>query len=130
VQTGGGGKLGPQDPLRLPLVNDLPTLSQAQAWWFALAELGHLQRGECPTVFFPQPNSSAEAPHFITFFRGPLSPTQQLWVGPIDGEIRPGDFGQMEAVHVGESALAGESVPPLTASLRVPIASARAKLGR
>ncbi len=129
VETAGNGKFGPNDPLRLPLINDLPTLSQAHAWWFALAELGHLSRGDCPTLFFPQPNGSSEAPHFITFFRGPLKPSEQFWIGPIDGEIRPGDFGRMEAIHVGETAPGSASVPPLTASLRGPIASARAKLG-
>lgn len=128
VGTGGQGKFGPADPLRLPLVNNLPTLTQAHAWWFALVELGHLRRGDCPTVFFPQPHGSDVAPHFITFFRGPVKPAQQLWIGPIDGEIRPGDFGQMESIHVGEAPVAGESVPPLTASLRGPVASARARL--
>lgn len=118
-------------PIRLPLVGDLPKVSQVHAWWFAMCELGLLHRGELPTVFFPQVETDGQAASFATFFLGPLDPSHQVWIGPPrsaaeSGALGPGDLAQSALRIAGDARPASEATPPLFESLRGPLISARA----
>ncbi|MEM9379935.1 MAG: TagF domain-containing protein [Planctomycetota bacterium] len=121
---------GHRGPVRLPLVSDLPSTSQAHAWWSAMCDLGLTVRGELPTVFFPQVEEDAagDASAYACFFLAPLDPAHQVWIGPRRDPLGAGDLALPEPRFAG-AAPPSEATPPLFESLRGPLASARAHAG-
>ena len=116
-----------EDPIRLPLVADLPLRPQVRAWSTVLRRLEVSRDDECPTLFFPLERTARNGPAepaFLTLLRRPPRPADAIWLeAPTGvGACGPGDFCAAEArLTTGASHPLAENLPSLSESIRGPI---------
>lgn len=116
-----------EGPIRLPIVAGLPAIPQVHAWWIALIDLGMLSVDQVPTVFFPLQGGEVACPHFVTFFTGPLRPSDQPWLAAPEARLGPGDHAPTLVRAVAEAPPVSEATPPLAESMKGPLISARSR---
>jgi hypothetical protein len=114
-----GVDAGARQPIRLPLVSDLPPTVQVQAWWGILRELRLAGSEGTPSLFFPQPGSAGTEPAYVTAFTGPLGVADAEWLTSLSAvPLAESDLAPRTACTLGESAPTHENLPPLVDSLR------------
>jgi len=80
-----------RDPIRLPLVSNLPMVVQAHAWLRLLTEASILTSSTVPNVFFPR--AAAQAPAYLSVFPSTPTPADSRWLAVrTEGGAGPFDF--------------------------------------
>jgi hypothetical protein len=109
----------PRGPWRLPLVGDLPLLSQARAWITALRTLKLIPRDALPSMGLPQNDPGPGLPAFLLLSLDPFTGAHAPWFAAPTGEpVGHGDVTPPHSAHAGGAEPPAETTPPLSDSLR------------
>ncbi len=119
----------PDAPLRLPLVNDLPFVTQAHAWWRVWSIIRRSPHAPLPTLFFPCSGGSADIAAFLVIYPSKPRPSDVVWLTPASASTRViGCDLSRESAVVRDASARGARAPalPIEAGVR----AALAELGR
>ena len=120
-----------RQPLRLPIVSDMPALPQLQAWWVTLTELGLLEARKAATTFCPFCGEEGVQAGWVLFLPRPLQAGDARWLH-LEAQappLGPGDLcAGRPAARCGSKAVP-EASARLADSLRAAYLGFRARRG-
>jgi hypothetical protein len=102
-------------------------VEQVAAWCRALRELQWVERGELPSLFFPQAAAADSPPAFLVLWRRGLKQDDVRWLAPKPGEAALGTGDLVAGAARGARTPDRLHGPPLSDSIVAALARLRAR---